>query len=214
MTKKIIALPNSAYNSDGTLKIGLDAMLKSWGRSASDTEFIPVTPFNTVSNLTSAPYSPTSILASSGTTDAVKTAVPGDILFDDDSVPIELMADLIFENIGGQELINIARNDTVNGQSVSYQIIKNLSDVSQQYNSNNIVGLQSTSDKYFNSFSIKIDRKIPIEPTGPNGSYVYLDNNTGDIIVEAVNLEADEQIEIQIVLNGTIYEAQLGAEIS
>jgi hypothetical protein len=213
MDKKIIALPNSAYNSDGTLKIGLDAMLKSWGRSANDTEFIPVTPFNTVSNLTSTPYSPSSILASSGSADAVKTAVPGDILFDDESIPIEIMADLIFENIGGQELINIARNDTVNGQSVSYQIIKNLSDISQQYNSNNIIGLQSTSDKYFNSFSIKLDGKIPTSPTGPNGSNVYLDA-VGDLVVEAANLESDEQIEIQIVLNGTIYEAQLGAEIS
>jgi hypothetical protein len=144
----------------------------------------------------------------------VKTSIPGNILFDDDSVPIELMTDLVFENIGGQELINIARNDTVNGQSISYQLIKNLSDIEQQYNPNNILSLQSTSNKYFNNFPIKLDTKVPSSPTGPAGKYVYSDNKTGDIIVESVNLEADEQVEIQIIINGTIYESQLGTEES
>jgi hypothetical protein len=209
MDKKIIALPNSAYNSDGTLKIGLDAMLKSWGRSANDTEFIPVTPFSTVSNLTSTPYSPSSILASSGSADAVKTAVPGDILFDDESIPIEIMADLIFENIGGQELINIARNDIINGQDISYQPIKNLTSLQQQYNPNNILSVQSTSDKYFSNFAIKLENKTPNVGNGPFGSNVYIDPLTGNMVVDAINLETDEQIEIEITLSGTIYEADL-----
>jgi hypothetical protein len=135
-------------------------------------------------------------------------------LFDDDSIPVEIMTDLVFENIGGQELINIARNDTVNGQSISYQLIKNLSDIEQQYNSNNILSLQSTSDKYFNNFPIKLENKVPKFPTGTNGSNVYSDIKTGDIVVEAVNLESDEQIEIQIIIDGTIYEAQLRTETS
>ena len=150
----------------------------------------------------------------SNATNQVKTSIPGNILFNDDLVPIELMTDLIFEDIGGQELINIARNDTVNGQSVSYQLIKNLSDIEQQYNPNNILALQSTSNKYFNNFPIKLDRKVPSFPTGPNKKYVYSDIQTGDIVVEAVNLEADEQVEIQIIINGTIYESQLGMEES
>jgi hypothetical protein len=151
---------------------------------------------------------------SSNFVDPVKTSIPDNILFDDDSVPIELMTDLIFENIGGHELINIARNDTVNGQQISYQLIKNLSDIEQQYNPNNILGLQSTSNKYFNNFSIKLDQKVPTSPTGPNGSYVYSDIQTGDIVVESVNLDSDEQIEIQIVVNGTIYEGYLNGEES
>lgn len=151
---------------------------------------------------------------SSNSVDQVKTSIPGNILFDDDLVPVELMTDLVFENIGGQELINIARNDTINGKPISYQLIKNLSDIEQQYNPNNILGLQSTSNKYFNNFPIKLDRKVPSSPTGPNGEYVYSDIQTADIIVEAVNLEADEQIEIQIIVNGTIYESQLGMEES
>jgi hypothetical protein len=184
----------------------IDAMVSSQGVNTASTSTVsatPPTPSNSGLNLFSSSF-----------VNPVKTSIPDNILFDDDSVPIELMTDLIFENIGGHELINIARNDTVNGQFTSYQLIKNLSDIEQQYNANNILSLQSTSDKYFNNFSIKLDQKVPISPTGPDQTYVYLDIQTGDIIVESVNLDVDEQVEIQLVVNGTIYEGYLDGEES
>jgi len=144
----------------------------------------------------------------------VKTAPIDTLLFDQESVSTDALVNLIFENIGGQELINITRNDIVNGQEVVYQPIKNLSSIQQQYNPNNILSLQSTSDKYFANFSIKLENKIPNPGTGPNGSYVYLDNNTGNLIIEAVNLELDEQIEAEITVSGTIYEAEFGESAS
>jgi hypothetical protein len=159
--------------------------------------------------LSATPLTPSTlgISVSKNNVNPVLTAPIDTVLFNDDSVPIEIMTDLIFENIGGQELINIARNDTVNGQKIIYQPIKNLIKIQQQYNPNNIVSLQDTSDKYFQNFSIKIDEKVPNNPTGPNGSHVYIDPITGELIVEAVNLETDEQIEIEISIGGTIYEA-------
>jgi hypothetical protein len=144
----------------------------------------------------------------------VKSATKDIILFDDGAVPVDLMADLIFEDIGGQELINIARRDTVNGQKVIYQPIKNLASIEQQYNPNNIISLQATADKYFANFPIKLDDKIPQDGGGPLGEYVYIDVITGDLIVEAVNLELDEQIEIQIARSGTIYEAEFNEGVS
>ena len=138
-----------------------------------------------------------------------KTAPIDTVLFNDDLVPIELMTDLVFEDIGGQELISISRNDIVNGQQVTYRPIKNLSSIQQQYNPNNILGIQSTSDKYFANFSIKLDEKIPEYPTGPNGTYVYLES--GNIVIESINLESDEQVQVQISTGGTIYETQFGA---
>lgn len=139
-----------------------------------------------------------------------KTAPIDTILFDDESVPIEIMSDMIFEDIGGHEIINIARNDTVNGQTVSYQPIKNLTSIQQQYNPNNIVALQDTSQKYFENFSIKLETKLPAEDGGggPDGAYVYIEQSTGDLIVELINLEPDEQIEVEIKVSGTIYEAE------
>lgn len=139
-----------------------------------------------------------------------KTAPIDTVLIDQDTVDIDIMQDLIWEDIGGQELINIARNDTVNGQSISYQPIKNITAIQQQYNPNNIVALQNTSDKYFANFSIKLETKLPGEGEGggPDGAYVYIEDTTGDLIVELINIEPDEQIEVQISLSGTIYEAE------
>ncbi len=155
------------------------------------------------------PFTPSTIglTVSNNNVNPVLTAPIDTILFNDDNVPIEIMTDLIFENIGGQELINIARNDTVNGQTVIYQPIKNLTQIQQEYNPNNIVSLQATSDKYFQNFSIKLDDKVPDEPTGPSGEHVYIDPVTGELVIEAVNLEPDEQIEVEITISGTIYEA-------
>jgi hypothetical protein len=139
----------------------------------------------------------------------VKTAPIDTVLFNDDQVPIEVMSDLIFEDIGGHELINIARSDIINGQDISYQPIKNLTSVQQQYNPNNILSVQSTSDKYFSNFAIKLENKTPNVGNGPFGSNVYLDTTTGELTVDSINLESDEQIEIEITTSGTIYEADL-----
>lgn len=139
----------------------------------------------------------------------VKTAPIDTILFDDTSVPIEIMTDLIFEDIGGQEIISIVRNDTVNGQNVIYRPIKNLSLINQQYNPNNILALQGTSDKYFENFIIKLSNKIPTVGNGLAGKNVYIDTNNADIVIDLINLEQDEQADIQFRIDGTIYEAEL-----
>lgn len=129
----------------------------------------------------------------------------------DESLPIEIMTDLVFEDIGGQEIINISRSDIVNGQNVIYQPIKNLTSLNYQYNPQNIISLQDTSENYFKKFPIQLDKKIPIVGTGENNESIYIDPDTGNLIINVVNLEQDEQIEVQILSNGvvlddTIYE--------
>ena len=165
------------------------------------------TPTPTPTPATPATVSPAVVAAV--VTPPVKTAPIDTVLFNDDEVPIEVMSDLIFEDIGGQELINIARNDIINGQDISYQPIKNLTSLQQQYNPNNILSVQSTSDKYFSNFAIKLENKTPNVGNGPFGSNVYIDPLTGNMVIDAINLETDEQIEIEITLSGTIYEADL-----
>jgi len=164
------------------------------------------------SNLSASPLTPAD-LANAAVNfikqDSIKTAPIDTVLFDDGSIAIEAMTDIIFENIGGHELINIARNDTINGQSVSYNIIKNLTAIQQEYNPLNMVSLQGSSDKIFSNFSINLDEKVPVVGNGTGGSNVYFDQ-AGDLVIELVNLNSDEQVEVQISLSGTIYEAYLG----
>jgi hypothetical protein len=147
-------------------------------------------------------------MISSSNVNLVKTATPDIILFDDRSLSTESMADLIFENIGGQELINISRNDTINGQEISYQPIKNVKLLQQSYNPNNILGIQKTSDKYFAGFPILFNQKFPNEGTGLNGQNIYVDE-LGNLVIEAIGLNNDEQIEVQLSTSGTIYIVQL-----
>ena len=145
----------------------------------------------------------------SQSSDDIKIADPDILIFNNDLLPIDTMADLIFENIGGQELINIARNDIVNGQDVAYRPIKNLTKLSQKYNSQTLVPLQNSSRSYFRNFAIKLEDHIPSQGSGPNGEIVYIDT-TGDLILNVKGLAADERVEVQIlksgaVLDGTIY---------
>lgn len=135
----------------------------------------------------------------------IKVAPIDTVLFNDDAVPAEIIADLLFEQIGGQELLTIARNDTVNGQSVLYQPIKNIDIIQQQYNSNNLLRIRDTIGTIFGNFAIRLSEKIPQVGNGPSGSNIYLDAEK-NIVIEFININPDEQVEIQITSSGTIYE--------
>lgn len=210
-----VTLENGHINTMAMLAMLEDKERKHFGRSL-DSGIIKAEAPPSV-NITATPMAPepeSFALRSFAAPEPVKTATLDIILFDDESVPVDGMFDLIFENIGGQELINITRSDIVNGQKISYQPIKNLSIIQQRYNPNNILSLQQTADKYFAGFSIKLEDKIPYEGNGTNGENLYFDENTGDLIIEFVNINNDEQIETQITLGGTIYDIDLGENIS
>lgn len=145
------------------------------------------------------------VITPSTSSTGVKIPTKDIILYNDESTPIEVMTDLIFENIGGQEIINIARNDIINGQTVIYQPIKNLTSINFQYNPQNILALQNTSEEYFKKFPIKLENNIPNVGTGPNGEVVYIDSETGNLIINVINLETDEQVEVEILNAGTIF---------
>lgn len=150
-----------------------------------------------------------STISGSANVQQVLTAPIDTILMNDETLPVEVITDLIFEDIGGQELINIARNDTVNGQRVIYQPIKNLYLIQQEYNPNNIINMQTTSDKYFKNFTIRFDSKVPNVGSGPNGEFIYIESSSGDLIIDFVNIQQGEQVQVEILTAGTIYEAEL-----
>jgi hypothetical protein len=160
---------------------------------------------------------------SSSTNNSVKIATPDLIIKGDEVMSIEIMTDLIFEDIGGQELATISRHDLVNGQKVVYNPIKNLTDLYLQYNPNNILRLQS-SDSYFKSLPISILDRLPvcgngydlIEKAGepdktkwtkvPNCKSVYIDPISGDLIINLINVKEGEQAEVQILTSGEVFD--------
>ena len=161
------------------------------------------------------PDTPLSISEPTGAAKAnndIKVATPDIILFDDGTVPPEIMANLIFEKIGGQELITVSRNDIVNGQNVVYQPIKNISQIALRYNSQSLIQLQNPANVFFENFPINFAKCIPNEGSGPNGNIVYIDANTGDLVVEVINLAKDEQVEVQVLSRGSVLDDTIYTE--
>jgi hypothetical protein len=119
------------------------------------------------------------------------------------------MTDLLFEDIGGQEIISISRNDIVNGQDVSYQLIGNTKLLDRTYNPKNIFSVSGTLDKYFANFSIRLDTHIPENGTGPEvlpgqNQRVYVESLTGDIIIDITNMEVNERLDVEILTGGVL----------
>lgn len=171
--------------------------LENWPNIINDLPNTPATA-NQPATKTSTESNPT-----------VKVATPDLFVFKDELVPIEVMTDLIFENIGGQELISISRNDIVSGQTIMYSPIKNMSSLYLQYNPQNILNLQDTSATYFRNYPIKLEASIPASGSGPNGETVYIDPVTGDLIINIIDLDPDEQVDVQVLVSGTLLDGTI-----
>jgi hypothetical protein len=141
----------------------------------------------------------------------IKVATPDLIQFDDSQVPVEYMTDLLFENIGGQEIISISRNDTVNGQRVSYNPIKNVAQLGTKFSPLNLFINTGDADSVFRGYPIRFDQKVP--EIGPDPSLdevisvAYIDNTNGNLIVQVIGMMSNEQIEVQVLGNGDALDA-------
>ena len=141
---------------------------------------------------------------------SVKVASPDIIIFDNEQIEVDAIADLLFEDIGGQELINIARNDIINGQSVIYHPIKNVAQLANKYNPQNILYIPQTAYSFFNNFPLKFVNYIPNRGKGLNGESTYLDES-GNLVINLINIKPNEEVEVQVfdrpnIFNDTIYE--------
>ena len=150
----------------------------------------------------------------SNTSDSVKVATPDLLIFGEQAVAIEIMTDLIFEDIGGFELATISRHDLVNGQTVIYTPIKNLTDLYLQYNPNNVLRLQS-ADSFFKSLAISIPNYLPRYGNGYdlvdgvkvyNGKSIYIDPISGDLVINLINIKENEQVEVEILTAGNTFD--------
>jgi len=171
------------------------------GRTISELKFLPVRPVPDVPDI--------QMTQTSSSRSAVKVATPDLIIFNESAIPVDVIADLLFEEVGGQEIISIARNDIVNGQEVSYNLIGNLNGLERKYNSKNIFSLPETIEKYFSNFSIRFDIHVPEDGSGPDGQRVYIlqENSAtaerGDLIIDVVNMEINERVDIEVLRSGT-----------
>jgi hypothetical protein len=139
----------------------------------------------------------------------VKVATSNLFITDQRVEQTDLMADAILEDIGGQELINITRNDLLNGQNVTYNVIENLESTQRKFNPGELIKLQSTSSDFFESFSLDLNDFTPNFGTGVidagvnagqnSGEIVYVDPDTGNLIINTINLSDNLVLEVSFV---------------
>jgi hypothetical protein len=126
---------------------------------------------------------------------AIKQAPIDTVVFDDASVPVGLLEDLMYEDIGGIKLANMSRSDLIDGQEVSYSPIKNLSSLRRRFNPNNIISTATSAGNNFSRFSIDLINR------GMNIPYIDAD---GNLVIEIDDVYPNEVIEVEVASSGTI----------
>lgn len=150
-------------------------------------------------------------VVSSTKNQAVRPATP-DLFVTSQIADSGVLESLLFENLAGQELISMARHDTINGQQVSYRPIKNVSSIAIKYSPQNLLSLQNPSNAYFNNFPIKLEDRVPeIQDlrdflNNSIANTVMIDPATGDLLVYVLDAEEDERLEIQILSSGNVLD--------
>ena len=145
----------------------------------------------------------------------VKIAGPQYVEFKNDGVgDQDFLKILFFENINGIALLSLVNSASLETANIQYQPILNMAETQSALDPKTLLALQDTLDKYFLQFPIKLSRTIPTVGYGPNGEHVYLDLTTGNLTISVINLGLAENIEIQTLQNGTIYNTNLGNEES
>lgn len=145
---------------------------------------------------------------------SVRTADPQFFVLTDPASTVEDLENAIWQNIGGHEIISLARRDLVDGQNLNYKLINNLKDLQEEYNPKTIFPIEDIITKYFDRFGLRFESFLPskelLAQIDSNiDQPVVLDSNN-NVIVYVKNIKDNQEVEIQVLgsdnlLRDTIY---------
>jgi len=130
----------------------------------------------------------------------IKQAQPDIVIDPEIDTTGDYIVERFFEELGGQELINISRHDLIDGKNVTYNPIANLSKLRQRFNPNNIIESDFLSQNETRNATIDIISRGMYEP--------YF-NDLGQLVVEIDIVRPEENIEAQVANNGTVTRIEL-----
>jgi hypothetical protein len=129
----------------------------------------------------------------------VKTATPDIITIDQETLPADLMTSLIFENVGGQELISISRHDLISGSNMDFQSIKNLNEIYLNHNSLNIIPMPDSAMVYEKNFPISWASHIVEDFSSLDSTHIAIDLVAKELQIFVANMKPGEQIEVEVL---------------
>lgn len=123
----------------------------------------------------------------------------------------------LFNDIGGTELINIIRNDSVSGIKENYSIISDIEKNDTLFDPSFLLLNKSKYQSEFDRFAIRLSNSIPdnnfyeentVVPDTNVGTNVYFDEDNNNLYIELEGIKDTEFVEIQVVTDGKIYEVR------
>ena len=108
-----------------------------------------------------------------------------------EATSVEQMERLYFQNVGGTEILSVARHDTVGGEEVVFNNVDNLSELRSQFNPLNIL-MTTNLNSLFSEYGVDIGQKIgALDET-------FSMNVDGGIDIQVFNVNRDEYVQVQI----------------
>lgn len=121
----------------------------------------------------------------------------------------------LFNDIGGTELINLVRNDSVTGIKTNYTIISNLVEQDSAFDPTFLLLNKTRYQSEFDRYAIKLSSKIPeenfyeendVKPPTNIGTNTYYDVDTESLVIELDGVNTDtEFVQIEVLTAGRIY---------
>lgn len=124
-------------------------------------------------------------------------ADPDIVLVNPSAMPVDVQAELILQAMGGTELLFYARHDTVNGQNIIYQPIKDIDYLAATYSPQEIINTATSWKKYRSSFSIQLnDKQLDNSPASAGSINVAATSEGSTILVELQGLTDSDIVEL------------------
>lgn len=111
-------------------------------------------------------------------------------------VSSNFIEELYFQDIGGTEILRVARHDTINGEDIKWQPIGNVDELASQFNPQNIL-TNTTMSGMLNFYAIDIENNI-----SNLGDALSFDNTTGELVIQLDDIEPDQYVQVMITKEG------------
>lgn len=112
--------------------------------------------------------------------------------YDYSQATVEELEKLYFQNVGGTEILTVARHDNVNGQEVPLSYLDNLKELNTEFNPLNILTTENIYN-HFNRFAIDMTQRIDSV-----NQAVAVDEEASNIVITLDEIQADEYVQIQV----------------
>jgi hypothetical protein len=117
----------------------------------------------------------------------------------------------LFQDIGGTELINLVRHDTISGINIVYSVISDLTKINIDFDPSLLLINQAKYQSIFNQYAINLNSKIPEEDfydendQEPSSNLITNSYFDGDsLVLELIQVSSTEIVEIEVETDGRI----------